>query len=250
MKYSHFIHIILYAGLTTSCIHKSNLNVATSANMQFAMNEIISEFEKDNDISIELIVSSSGKLTSQIEQGAPFDIFIAANKKYPAYLDSLGLTTSAPKVYAKGKLGLWTLKDVAPTVTLLTTDTIQKIAIGNPNTSPYGKASIDVLKHNNIYERVKHKLVFGESISQVNQFIRTRSADIGFTAYSVVSCTEMKTIGNWTSINLNDHGKIYQAAVILKESTHPEKAKVFYNFLFSERAQGILNKYGYLTSQE
>ena len=83
MKYSHFIHIILYVALTTSCIHESNLNVATSANMQFAMNEIISEFEKDNDISIELIVSSSGKLTSQIEQGAPFDIFIAANKKYP-----------------------------------------------------------------------------------------------------------------------------------------------------------------------
>ena len=133
---------------------------------------------------------------------------------------------------------------------MLTTDTIQKIAIGNPKTSPYGKASIDVLKHNSIYERVKHKLVFGESISQVNQFIRTRSADIGFTAYSVVSCTEMKTIGNWTSINLNDHGKIYQAAVILKESTHPEKAKVFYNFLFSERAQEILNKYGYLTSEE
>ena len=236
--------------LTTSCLHESNLNVATSANMQFAMKEIISEFEKDNDTSIELIVSSSGKLTSQIEQGAPFDIFIAANKKYPAYLDSLGLTTSAPKVYAKGKLRLWTLKNLSPSLTLLTTDTIQKIAIGNPKTSPYGKASIDVLKHNRIYERVKHKLVFGESISQVNQFIRTRSADIGFTAYSVVSCTEMKTIGNWTSINLNDHGKIYQAAVILKESTHPEKAKVFYNFLFSERAQEILNKYGYLTSEE
>ena len=250
MKHYHFIHIILYLALSISCTHESNLNVATSANMQFAMNEIISEFEKDNDISIELIISSSGKLTSQIEQGAPFDIFIAANKKYPAYLDSLGLTTSTPKVYAKGKLGLWTLKDLSPTLTLLTTDAIQKIAIGNPMTSPYGKASIDVLKNNGIYERVKHKLVFGESISQVNQFIRTGSADIGFTAYSVVSCTEMKTIGKWTSINLNDHRKIYQAAVILKESTHPEKAIVFYNFLFSERAQEILNKYGYLTFEE
>ena len=250
MKHSQFIHILLFAVLIISCGNESALNVATSANMQFPMNEIVSEFEKENTINIELIVTSSGKLTSQIEQGAPFDVFVAANQKYPAYLDSLGLTSSTPKVYAYGKLGLWTLKDVSPTLTLLTTDTIQKIAIANPKTAPYGKASIDVLKKNGIYERVKHKLVFGESISQVNQFITTGSADIGFTAYSVVACTEMKTIGKWTTINLNDHRKIYQAAVILKESAHPKKAKEFYNFLFSERAREILNKYGYLTSEE
>ena len=250
MKYSQFIHILLFVILIVSCGNESALNVATSANMQFPMNEIVSAFEKDNTINVELIVTSSGKLTSQIEQGAPFDVFVAANKKYPAYLDSLGLTSSTPKVYAYGKLGLWTLKDVSPTLTLLTTDTIQKIAIANPKTAPYGKASIDVLKHNGIYERVKHKLVFGESISQVNQFITTGSADIGFTAYSVVICTQMTKIGNWTSINLNDHRKIDQAAVILKESGHPEKAEVFYNFLFSERAREILNKYGYLTSEE
>ena len=250
MKYSQFIYILLFELLNVSCGNESALNVATSANMQFPMNEIVSEFEKDNSIKIELIVTSSGKLTSQIEQGAPFDVFVAANQKYPAYLDSLGLTTSEPKVYAHGKLGLWTLQDFSPTLNLLTTDTIQNIAIANPKTAPYGKASIDVLKHNGIYERVKHKLVFGESISQVNQFITTGSADIGFTAYSVVSCTEMKNFGKWTTINLNNHRKIYQAAVILKESAYPKKAKVFYNFLFSERAREILNKYGYLTCEE
>ncbi len=250
MKFRHLILISLSFALITSCSNENTLHIATSANMQFAMSEIVSEFEKDNDIKVELIVTSSGKLTSQIEQGAPFDVFVAANTKYPAYLDSLGLTTSAPKVYAHGKLGLWTLKEFSPTLTLLTTDTIQKIAIANPKTAPYGKASIDVLKHYRIYEQVKHKLVFGESISQVNQFITTGSADIGFTAYSVVSYSKMKTIGKWTSINLNNHGKILQAAVILKESTNPEEAKVFYNFLFSERAREILNKYGYLTPEE
>ena len=250
MKFRHLILISLSFALITSCSNENTLNIATSANMQFAMSEIVSEFKKDNDIKIELIVTSSGKLTSQIEQGAPFDVFVAANTKYPAYLDSLGLTTSAPKVYAQGKLGLWTLKEFSPTLNLLTTDTIQKIAIANPKTAPYGKASIDVLKHNGIYERVKHKLVFGESISQVNQFITTGSADIGFTAYSVVSIVEMKTFGKWTTINLNEHRKILQAAVVLKESTNPEKAKAFYNFLFSERAREILNKYGYLTPEE
>ena len=235
--------------LITSCSNESNLNIATSANMQFAMREIVSEFEKDNDIKVELIVTSSGKLTSQIEQGAPFDVFVAANTKYPAYLDSIGLTTSAPRVYAYGKLALWTLKELTPTLSVLTTDTIQKIAIANPKTAQYGKASINVLKDHGIYEKMKSKLVFGESISQVNQLITTGSADIGFTAYSVVSNTKMKTNGKWTSIDLNDHREILQAAVILKESNKPEEAQVFYNFLFSERAQEILNKYGYLTPE-
>ena len=252
MKIRHLIIILisLSLALITSCTNESTLNIATSANMQFAMIEIVSEFEKENNIKIELIVTSSGKLTSQIEQGAPFDVFVAANTKYPAYLDSLGLTTSPPKVYAHGKLGLWTLKEFSPTLTLLTADTIQKIAIANPKTAPYGKASIDVLKKHRIYDLIKHKLVYGESISQVNQFITTGSVDVGFTAYSVISNTEMKTIGQWTSINLNDHRKILQAAVILKKSSNLEEAKAFYNFLFSERAREILNKYGYLTPEK
>ena len=250
MKFRYLILISLSLALITSCSNESTLNIATSANMQFAMSEIVSEFEKENDIKTELIVTSSGKLTSQIEQGAPFDVFVAANTKYPAYLDSIGLTTLPPKVYAHGKLALWTLKEFSPTLNLLTTDTIQKIAIANPKTAPYGKASIDILKHYRIYEQVKHKLVFGESISQVNQFITTGSADIGFTAYSIVSMSNVKPKGRWTGIDVNVHKEILQAAVILNGSTNLNQAKVFYNFLFSERAREILNKYGYLTPKE
>ena len=250
MKNRTFTHICLFTLLLTSCNNENTLHIATSANMQFAMNEIVSQFEKKNDIKVELIITSSGKLTSQIEQGAPFDVFVAANTKYPAYLDSLGLTTLPPKVYAHGKLALWTLKEFSPTLNLLATDTIQKIAIANPKTAPYGKASIEALKHYGIYEQVKHKLVFGESISQVNQFITTGSVDIGFTAFSVISYIEMKATGKCISINVNDHKKIEQAAVVIKSSTNMKEAKAFYNFLFSERAREILNKYGYLTPEK
>lgn len=250
MKLKHLIHTSLLTLLLSSCSNVNTLNIATSANMQFAMSEIVAEFEKENDINIELIVSSSGKLTSQLENGAPFDVFVAANTKYPDYLDSLGLTTSPPKVYANGKLALWTLKELYPTISILTTDTIEKIAIANPKTAPYGKATIQVLKQHGIYEQVKHKLVFGESISQVNQFITTESVDVGFTAYSTVAYIEIKTIGKWTSVNVNDHEEISQAAVALKNSNNPKQAQAFYNFLFSERAQEILNKYGYLTPEK
>ena len=249
MSFRYCFHISLIVALFTSCKNENTLHIATSANMQFAMSEIISEFEKNNDINIELIVSSSGKLTSQIEQGAPFDVFVAANTKYPDYLDSLELTTSTPKVYAHGKLALWTIKDFNPTFNLLTTNAVQKIAIANPKTAPYGKASVEALQHHGIYEQIKHKLVFGESISQVNQFITTGSVDVGFTAFSVVSASKLKQKGSWSTIETNSHDDILQAAVILKGSTNLEQAEAFYTFLFSERAQIILNKYGYLTPE-
>lgn len=238
---------ILLSILLLGCQSEPSLKIATSANMQFVMEELVSAYSNENDITVELIVSSSGKLTSQIEQGAPFDIFVAANMKYPEYLYDKNYTIGAPEIYAYGQLVLWTLNDIEPTIEGLTTSTINKIAIANPKTAPYGEATIAVLKKHNLFKNVESKLIYGESISQCNQFITTQSADIGFTALSVVLSPQMKNTGHWIKINNDDYKPISQGVVILKGSKQQKEAQLFYDFLMSEPAQIILANNGYLT---
>ena len=163
------------------------LTIATAANMQFAMEDMIRAFEVAADISCELVVSSSGKLTAQIHEGAPFDILISADMKYPEDLYRAGLTETPPQVYAYGKLVLWSLQDsLELSLQALKSPNVRHVALANPETAPYGKAALEVLQYHGIYEEVREKLVFGESIAQTNQFIISKAAEAGFTAMSVV----------------------------------------------------------------
>lgn len=241
MRVFCFIPLLL---LFLSCKTKTSLKVATSANMQHAMNEIVLIFEQEYKISVDLIVSSSGKLATQIEQGAPFDIFVAADMKYPQNLYKKGLAEKPPEVYAKGNTVLWSLKNIVPSLHILTTDSVKKIAVANPKTAPYGELALSILKEKGIFEKVKHKLVYGESIAQTNQFINTKAVDIGFTALGVVLSDNIKTKGKWTIID--NEKNIPQGVVLLKKSSNQENSKKFYDFLFSKKAQVILKKYGYI----
>lgn len=214
--------------------------------MQFAMEEIAIAFEKEHGTQVDLIISSSGKLTSQIEQGAPFDVFVSADMKYPQYLYDHNLTTKAPEIYAYGQLVLWTLNEGKPSIESLTNNNIEKIAIANPKTAPYGQASMDVLKTHGLYLLVENKLIYGESVSQCNQFISTKSADIGFTSMSTVLAPNMKTTGHWIKIDSTDHSPITQGVVVLKKSKKQKEAQLFYDFLMSDLAQNILAQHGYM----
>jgi len=241
--------IILLASCHTS--NKNTLTIATSANMQFAMDELISEFSKETGIKCQTIIGSSGKLTAQIKEGAPYQLFVSANMKYPNNLFHAGLTTSPPKIYAFGKLILWTVNSsVKPSLSILTQNNIKHIATANPKTAPYGSATIEVLKNIHLYNEVESKLVFGQSIAQTNQFITTKVADLGFTSKSVVLTKKMKGVGNWIEIDSTLYSPIAQGVVILKsKKSELEKATKFYNFLFSSKAKEILNNFGYSTNK-
>ena len=217
--------------------------------MQFALEDIVDEFKKEHQVEVDIIVSSSGKLTSQIEQGAPFDIFVSANMKYPLHLYEQNLTTKEPVIYAYGQLVLWTLNEVKPSMESLTNKNIEKIVIANPKTAPYGQASVEVLKKHNVFTAIEKKLIYGESVSQCNQFITTKSADIGFTSLSTVLAPNMKKTGHWIKIDDIDYPPIAQGVVILKKSKKQKEAQLFYNFLMSETAQNILSEHGYKTSK-
>ncbi len=241
--------IVISFLLFISCeqVDQPKLTIATAANMQFAMHELCDSFTVETGIECETIISSSGKLTAQIKEGAPFDIFVSADMKFPNELFKGGFTTSKPLIYAYGKLIIWSMiNDIDPTFEELMNNNVKHIAIANPKIAPYGLSAIEVLKKKNIYNVVKEKLVFGESVAQTNQFITSKVVEIGFTAKSVVLSDKMKNKGNWMEVDPNLYTPIAQGIVILNNRNEfLPQAKRFNIFLFSEKGKEILNKFGY-----
>ena len=251
MRGKPFSFFILCIGIvisTLSCTSKEDkLRIAVSSNMQFAFKEIAKAFSEKYQIELESVYSSSGKLTAQILEGAPYHILLSADMKYPQKLVNEGFTNQAPKVYAQGKLVLWTMiKDIKPNLSSLSSSEIQHIAIANIQTAPYGRAALEVLQNSGTYEIIKDKLVFGESIGQTNQFILTKAAQIGFSSLSVVLSPKNSNKGNWKELDANSYRPIDQGiAIISKGNTKSKEALLFYNFIFSEEVQEILKNFGY-----
>ena len=234
-----------------SLLAQPKLTVAVAANMQYTIQELITEFNKTNKTKIDVVLGSSGKLTQQILNGAPFDLFISADVAFPQKLADNHFTLEVPKVYARGLLVLWSVNPAiqpAKDLKLLVSPKIKSIAIANPKTAPYGSAAEAILKKYNLYNIVSLKLVTGESITQTSQFIATQNADIGFTAKAIVISNEMKGKGKWVELNTSDYPPIEQAAALLKhaQQNNEAEAKKFYNFLYSAKAKGIYNKFGYI----
>lgn len=244
------IRFLLFIGILffTSCqkSEEAKLNIAVAANMQFAMKEILKEFKGQTGIKCQMMTSSSGKLTAQIKEGAPYHIFVSANMKYPQDLFDDGFTTSKPEIYAFGRLVLWSNIDgVIVSLDSLSNKSINHIALANPKMAPYGVAAKEVLESLGLYEKLEGKLVFGESVAQCNQFILSKSAEMGFTAKSVVLSQNAKDQGQWIDVDASIYSPIEQGAVIVRQGEMQAEAKEFYEFLFSERAALILQEFGY-----
>ena len=231
--------------------HNRKIVIATAANMESAMEALTNAYTQKSGVECEIIVGSSGKLTAQILEGAPYDIFVAANMKYPQAVYAGGKAKNAPKVYAKGKLVLWSLmENITVSIDALSDPALEHIALANPKTAPYGVAAQEVLLHYSLKEILAPKLVFGESVGQTDQFIISKAAPIGFTALSTVLSPEMKGKGSWIIIDPSLYANIDQGVVLVnrKEETKQD-AQDFYNFLFSFEAKGILKEFGYLIDE-
>ena len=242
---------LLFSVLLAGCSKPSEkIVVATAANVQYVMKEIKAEFEKETGEEIDIVVGSSGKLTTQIREGAPFDVFVSADTKYPQEIFKNGGSEQQPKIYALGTLVLWskTISKAELNIEMLADEKIKKIAIPNPETAPYGEAAIEVLKSKNLFEKTEKKLVFGESIAQTAQYITSGNAEAGFNALSIVLSPEMKDQGTYIIIDSTTYKPIEQAAILLKHSQDSPKKQTsekFYNFLYSQKAKQIFQKYGY-----
>lgn len=224
-----------------------SLRVAVAANAQFVMEQIKTAFQKKSGIAVESIVSSSGKLTTQIQQGAPYDVFLSADMDYPQTLHKEGLTTAAPVVYAYGSLVLWTAGDlpVSADLNVLSDPAVRHIAMANPATAPYGEAALGFLKAKKKLDPIQSKIVYGESIAQVNQYILSGAAEVGFTAKSVVLDPSLSKRGHWVDLPTTGYSPIAQGVVVLKRTMQPKAAAQFLQFLRSPEARRILRQFGY-----
>ncbi|SEN15208.1 molybdate transport system substrate-binding protein [Chitinophaga rupis] len=243
--------VFLLAFISCQSSKQPTLTIAVAANMQYTIEALVTEFNKTDPTKIDVVLGASGKLTQQIMHDAPFDIFVSADTKFPQTLADAHFALEPPRVYAQGVLVLWSVRpeiQPAPDLGLLQDTVIKSIAIANPQTAPYGSAAQFLLKKYDLYNRVSSKLVTGESITQTSQFIATQSADIGFTAKSIVVSKEMKDKGKWVELNAGDYPPIEQAAVLLKNAkgNHEAAARKFYSFLYSPKAKAIYKQSGYL----
>lgn len=243
---------ILFAILVLgSSLIANTINIALAANVSYAINDLINEFNKQNPhIKVQVTLGSSGKLTAQIKNGAPYDIFMAANMKYPITLENDGLSLTKPLVYAQGSLAILSSKeqDFSQGISLVTNENISKIAIANPKTAPYGKAAVEALKNAKLFEKVEPKFVYAESISQTVSYTIT-AAQLGFIAKSSLFSDKMKQYKkeiHWADVDSKLYTPINQGIIILKSTKYENEARVFYDFILGEKAKEIFKKFGYL----
>ena len=231
--------------------YASQIKIAVAANVSFAINDLISAFHvKYPDVKVGVILGSSGKLNAQIKRGAPFDVFMAANMRYPQDLFDNGLALESPKIYAQGGLAIFSTKkrDFSKGIYIVKEKSISRIAIANPNTAPYGKAAVEALKNAKLYSGIKDKFVYAESISQTVQYAMT-AVDIGFIAKSSLFSSKMqkfKKDRNWIEVDKNLYTPIKQGAVIIKATNNLKAAQEFYDFIYTKEAKKVFKKYGYL----
>jgi molybdate transport system substrate-binding protein len=233
------------------------LKVAAAADLASAMGKLGPAFEKQTGIQITVALGSSGNFFAQIQNGAPFDVFLSADKSYPEKLEQAGITEGAVSPYARGQLVLWvptrsslrfpsnSNQVLDGNLDVLTGPSVQKIAIANPDHAPYGRAAVAALEHYGVYDRVKPKLVMGENISQTAQFAQSGNADIALIALSLAATGSLQSQGLWVLLPEDSYPPIEQAGVVLKSSPNKVQAKQFLDFLTSPAGQAILHDFGF-----
>jgi molybdate transport system substrate-binding protein len=223
------------------------LKVAAAANLQSVIRVLQKDFTRKTGIEIEPIIGSSGNLVAQIRNGAPYDLFLSADMDFPATLFKEGLSSKEPVVYASGSLIICSTQDLGfeNWERVLLTPKIKKIAFANPAIAPYGKAAEEALQKKGILSEIKSKIVTGESISQVNTYITTGVADVGFTTQALVKDPANKTPLYWKAIDPKIYSPIEQGMVLLKNTANKVNAEKFYQYILSPAAKHIFEEYGY-----
>jgi molybdate transport system substrate-binding protein len=227
------------------------LTVAAAADLSFAMKEIAANFEKATGCTVRVSTGSSGNFLSQIENGAPFDVFFSADIEYPKKLEAEGLAVpGSTYLYAVGKIVLWARNDsrldISKGLAALREQSIQKVAIANPLHAPYGRAAEEALRNSGVYDAVRDRFVLGENISQAAEFVESGNADTGILALSLVLSPGLKEKGRFWRIPENLYAPIQQGVVLVSASQNPQGARAFLDYIKSPATAALLERYGFV----
>lgn len=245
-----FLTMVLLALPIARAARVQDIRVAAAADLKFAMQDVATQFEKKTGTKVDVTYGSSGNFFSQLQNGAPFDLFFSADIDYPRKLEAAGFAEPGTLYeYAVGRIAIWTPAEATVDVAQLGWKTlldpsVQKISIANPEHAPYGRAAVAALQKAGIYEQVKPKLVYGENIAQAAQFVQSGNAQAGIVAMSLAVSPGMKDGKRW-EIPPDMHPPIEQAAIVLKSAINKDGARAFLEFIKSETGRATLAKYGF-----
>lgn len=248
---SRFSSLVILAALVSIGCNRQiidtprQITVAAASDLGPAFDEIGREFEKQTRIKVVFSFGSTGMLTQQIANGAPMDLFAAANVSFIEDLERQGLIIPDTKaLYARGRITLWTTSD-APfkpaQISDLTRPEVKRVAIANPDHAPYGMAAKQALESAGIWEVVKPKLVYGDNIRQTLQFAQTGNVEVAIVALSL----SLGSDGQWVLIPEELHKPLDQALAVIKGTKHEQEARQFALFINSPPGRTIMRKYGF-----
>ena len=234
--------------LTTAAMAQTTLKLAAAADLEPVLPPILHQFEMQTGIHVVGTYQASAMLTTQMMNGAPFDLFLAADMGFPARLVKAGLAEeAAPVPYAKGTLVLWTRKDEAlppPSLDLLRSPMLKRLAIANPDRAPYGRAAVATLKSLGFYDALKDRIVRAENIGQTAEFVESGNAQAGLIALTAAETPALSRVGSYFVIPHDLYPPIEQGAVVLRASAHRAEAERLLAFLLSAPVQAQLAAHG------
>ena len=237
-------------------VYGEEIVVAAASDLSFAIREIIEDFEANTPHRVRLSLGSSGNVFTQIQNGAPFDVYLSADIAYPRQLAAAGLVEpDSAFSYGVGRIVVWVGNDSRVDVESLGPDALValsgKVAIANPRHAPYGRAAMAAIEHYQLREQLADRLVLGENVAQAAQFVQSGAAEIGIIALSLASADPMRESGRYWEIPLDAYPRMDQGGVILnhaRQTGRLEAARSFTAWIAGPQAQGVLRRYGFSLS--
>ncbi len=239
------VMMLLWAVCITSPAWAGTLRVAVASNFSGAMKVLAERFERHSGHDVKLLFGSTGKHYAQIRNGAPFDLFFAADVERPRRLEEEGVALPGSRfTYAVGRVILWSPEEgmVDGEGRILERGSFRHLALANPRLAPYGRAAEQILRRRGVWDALKRKMVRGENVSQAFHFVRSGNAELGFVAYSQVKAPEQPLQGSWWEPSPSLYTPIEQQAVQIRESP---VARAFLDFVKGAEARRIIREYGY-----